>query len=386
VSETAASPTRTTLFLADDNLLVREGVQALLSAEPDLEIVGVAADHDELVAGASSAQPSVLVSDFPMPPTFQQEGIEAAREIPKRHPGTGVVVLSQFDDPDYAVALSREGAAGYAYLLRDRLSEGSTLVDAIRAVASGGSILDPRIVDDLASPVSSGGDLDETDEPLLQVIGEGTPIKAIAVARRITATAVADESERLFLTLAQGASGGSRGALRRLRMLHQAIVDREEQGESLSRLLPGGLADKIRANKPDLGETEPLDVTVLMSDIRGYSAIAERSDPARLAVQSNEHRAAMNTAVIGTRGTVMQFVGDAVMAVFSALPPSRRLMPRTQWRRPTRCTRLKTMSIDAGTLEGYPGSGSGSGCRRARSRRLCWVARNDRSIRSWATS
>jgi class 3 adenylate cyclase len=104
-------------------------------------------------------------------------------------------------------------------------------------------------------------------------------------------------------------------------MLHEAIVTREEQGESLSRLLPGGLAEKLRTEGRKIGETERLDVTVLMSDIRGYSTIAEHTDPTVLAGQLNEHRACMNHAIIETGGTVMQFVGDAVMAVFGAPLP-----------------------------------------------------------------
>jgi class 3 adenylate cyclase len=101
-------------------------------------------------------------------------------------------------------------------------------------------------------------------------------------------------------------------------MLHQAIVDREEQGETLSRLLPGGVADMLREEGREIGATEELVVTVLMSDIRGYSAIAERSDPSQLAGQLNVHRAEMNHAIIDNGGTVMQFVGDAVMACFGA--------------------------------------------------------------------
>jgi class 3 adenylate cyclase len=101
-------------------------------------------------------------------------------------------------------------------------------------------------------------------------------------------------------------------------MLHQAIIDREEQGETLSRLLPGGLAEKIRGQSQRIGETERVEVTVLMSDIRSYSTIAEHADPAQLAGQLNTHRAAMNRAILGEGGTVMQFVGDAVMAVFGA--------------------------------------------------------------------
>jgi class 3 adenylate cyclase len=129
---------------------------------------------------------------------------------------------------------------------------------------------------------------------------------------------VNDAIESLFLKLAREASAGRESALRRLRLLQKAIVDREEQGESLSRLLPGGLAEKLRRDGRNIGETERLEVTVLMSDVRGYSGIAERTDPTVLAGQLNEHRAAMNRAVLEHGGTVMQYVGDAVMAVFGA--------------------------------------------------------------------
>ena len=306
-----------TVFLADDNLLVRMGVRALLQRQPDLSVVGEASDYDELVAGAEAANPDVIVTDIRMPPTFQREGIEAAKEVRKRHPGTGVVVLSQFDDPEYAVALLAEGSAGYGYLLKDRLAEGDELVDAIRAVATGGTALDPAIVDAIVRPVDAG-DLSRAEEELLADVAAGRTIKAIAAARAMPAEAVGDAVEKLFLKLAQGASAGGATALRRLRLLHQAIVDREEQGETLSRLLPGGLAEKVRTEGRRIGETEPVEVTVLMSDIRGYSGIAEKADPSDLARQLNEHRAAMNEAVLSNGGTVMQFVGDAVMAVFGA--------------------------------------------------------------------
>jgi len=316
---TAAAPVqRISVFLADDNLIVREGVRALLTRQPDLEVVGVAADYDELLEGAVAAAAQVLVTDIRMPPTFQREGIEAAKELRKRHPGTGIVILSQYDDPEYAVSLLSEGSAGYGYLLKDRLAEGNQLVDAVRAVATGGTALDPAIVDALLRPVATDGELSADDESLLTMVAEGRTIKSIAAGRRTTPEAVGTAVEQLFLSLAQGASSGRAGALRRLRLLHMAIVDREEQGETLSRLLPGGLAEKLRRDGGHLGVTESVEVSVLMSDVRGYSGIAEHSDPTVLALQLNEHRAAMNDAILRRDGTVMQFVGDAVMAVFGA--------------------------------------------------------------------
>ena len=306
------------VFLADDNLIVREGVRALIERNADLRVVGVAADYEGVVGGCATTEPQVLVTDVRMPPSFRREGIDAAKEVRKRLPGTGVVVLSQYDDPEYAVSLLAEGSAGYGYLLKDRVAEGTQLADAIRNVATGGTALDPLIVESLVRPVVSPGGLSPAEEDLLGLVAEGKTIKAIAAARRMPPEAVAAEVDAVFVKLAQGVSAGSDSALRRLRQLHQAIVDREEQGETLSRLLPSGLADKLRQERRDIGETERVLVTVLMSDIRSYSAIAEHADPTQLAGQLNTHRAAMNHAILGQAGTVMQFVGDAVLAVFGA--------------------------------------------------------------------
>ncbi len=315
-----AAPDRRTIsvFLADDNLIVREGVRALIERNPDLRVVGLAADYDEVISGCAATEPQVLVTDIRMPPSFSREGIDAAKEVRKRHPGTGIVVLSQYDDPEYAVTLLAEGSAGYGYLLKDRVAEGSQLADAIRRVATGGTALDPAIVEALLQPVLSPGGLLPAEEELLAMVAAGKTIKVIAAAKGVPPAAIAAAVETVFVKLAAGVSTGQQGALNRLRMLHQAIVDREEQGETLSRLLPGGLAEKIRSHSQRIGETERLEVTVLMSDIRSYSTIAEHADPSQLAGQLNTHRAAMNRAILGEGGTVMQFVGDAVMAVFGA--------------------------------------------------------------------
>jgi adenylate cyclase len=318
VDDTANGSGPISVFLADDNLIVREGVKALIERHADLRIVGVGADYDEVVDGATSLQPQVLVTDIRMPPEFNREGIDAAKEIRKRHPGTGVVILSQYDDPEYAVSLLAEGSAGYGYLLKDHIAQGDQLVDAIRSVATGGNALDPAIVDALLRPMTAHGGLSPPEEDLLAMVAEGKPIKAIAAAKRLPPEAVDAEVEAMFVKLAEGVSAGTEGALQRLRLLHKAIVDREEQGETLSRLLPGGLAEKLRRDGRQIGETERVTVTVLMSDIRSYSTIAEHADPSQLAGQLNIHRAAMNDAILGENGTVMQFVGDAVMAVFGA--------------------------------------------------------------------
>lgn len=309
------------VFLADDNLIVREGVKAILELEGDLDIVGVASDYDELVRGAEAARPQVVVTDIRMPPNFQREGIDAAIEIRKCHPGTGVVILSQYDDPQYAISLLAEGAAGYAYLLKDRVGDGDQLARAVREVAIGGSMLDPKIVEALTTPISEDATLTRDEEDLLQRVAEGRPIKAIALARKTTPEHIDTDIEKLFMKLAEGLTAGKAGSVGRLKKLHQAIVDREELGQTLGRLLPGGIAEKLRREGQRIGETEDLDVTVLMADIRGYTTIAERNDPSVLAGQLNEHRAAMNHAILDAGGTIMQFVGDAVIAVFGAPLP-----------------------------------------------------------------
>ena len=312
---------RISVFLADDNLIVRAGVRALLEMDDGIEVVGVAGDFDGLVSGAGAAHPQVVVTDIRMPPSFKSEGIDAAREVRKQHPGTGIVVLSQFDEPEYAISLLQDGAAGMAYLLKDRVADGDQLLRAIREVVSGGSVLDPRIVEAMTRPVTSSSGLSRSDETLLQLVAEGKTIKAIALALRTTPASVAADVDGLFLKLAQDASSGAQGALQRLKSLHQAIIDSEEQGEQLSRMLPSSIAERVRRDGGRLGTTERVVVTVLMSDVRGYTTIAEDADPTLLAGQLSEHRGRMNECVTAEGGTIMQFVGDAVMAVFGAPLP-----------------------------------------------------------------
>ena len=216
-------------------------------------------------------------------------------------------------------------------------------------------------------------------------MAEGRPIKAIAVAEQTTPAAIAQAVEQLFITLSEEARTGGSGALRRLRLLHQAIVDREEQGETLSRLLPTGVADKVRAGGGKIGETEELTVTVLMSDVRGYSGIAEQSDPSALAGQLNEHRAAMNQAILDRDGTVMQFIGDAVMACFGApLPHDAPRAARARHRgRDARGPARPRRGVER--ARACPRSGSASASPPDRSPRRCSGPRSASSTRSSAT-
>lgn len=307
--------TRISVFLADDQLIAREGVKALINVYPDLELVGTGEDYDSLISGVAESKPQVLVTDIRMPPTMTREGIEAAKEVRKRHPGTGVVILSQFDDPEYAIALLSEGSDGYAYLLKDRVGEQDQLARAIREVATGGSMLDPKIVEALMNPVAEV-DLTTQEEDLLRLVAEGKHIKAIAAVRKTTPASVASDLEKLFLKLAEQASSGVAGGVNRLKMLHQAIIDREEAGEALSRFVPMDLMEKLRKDGRKIGETENIEISCLMSDVRGYSTIAEKTDPSVLAGQLNQHRAEMNKIIREAGVTLWEFVGDAVMAIF----------------------------------------------------------------------
>src|SRR5260370_31392796 len=211
------------VFLADDNLIVREGVRALIERHADLRVVGVAADYDEAVAGAATTEPQVLVTDVRMRPSLSREGIDAAKEVRKRNPGTGVVILSQYDDPEYAVSLLAEGSAGYGYLLKDHIAEGNQLVDAIRAVATGGTALDPAIVEALVRPVLSPGGLLPAEEELLGMVAEGKPIKAIAAVRRVPPEVVDAEGQAGLVQLAHGGSPRHTRRLQQLRLLPPAL-------------------------------------------------------------------------------------------------------------------------------------------------------------------
>ena len=137
------------VVVVDDDYLVREGARSVLSGAGDVEVVGLAANPEELDACIAETAPAVVVLDIRMPPTYRMEGIEAAHRIRAEHPGIGVVILSQHADPEYALEFLRDGSAGRAYLLKERLGDPAQLIEAIREVATGGSVLDPKVVDGL---------------------------------------------------------------------------------------------------------------------------------------------------------------------------------------------------------------------------------------------
>jgi DNA-binding NarL/FixJ family response regulator len=137
------------VVIADDHYLVREGTRRLLESSPAVDVLVAVENTEALLDAVERLRPDAVITDIRMPPTHQMEGIEAAHEIRSRHPHVGVVVLSQYVNSLYAFELFREGTAGLAYLLKDRVGELEELLRALREVATGGSVIDPKVVEGL---------------------------------------------------------------------------------------------------------------------------------------------------------------------------------------------------------------------------------------------
>jgi DNA-binding NarL/FixJ family response regulator len=144
------------LVIAEDHLLVREGIRRLLETQPDIEIAAVCDDFDSLLAAVDAERPDVVVTDIRMPPGNADEGIQAAARIRETHPDIGVVVLSQYATPSYALALLESGSERRSYLLKERLQDLEHLMSAIHAVADGGSVIDPKVVEALVAENARG--------------------------------------------------------------------------------------------------------------------------------------------------------------------------------------------------------------------------------------
>jgi DNA-binding NarL/FixJ family response regulator len=171
------------VVFADDNYLVREGVAALLAEADGVDLVDVVADPELLLASVAAHSPDAVLTDIRMPPTHTDEGIVAAKQIRSEHPGTGVVVLSQYVEEDYAFALLSEGVAGMGYLLKERVSDLDELVRALTAVARGGSALDPQVVEALLARRAGEGPLlglTEREREVLAVMATGRNNATIA--------------------------------------------------------------------------------------------------------------------------------------------------------------------------------------------------------------
>jgi DNA-binding NarL/FixJ family response regulator len=194
------------LVLADDHYLVREGVRRLLETRPEFEVVAVCDDLASLLAAVDSEQPDVVVTDIRMPPGETDEGIQAAERLRETNPDLGVVVLSQYAEPKYVLALLDGGSGGRAYLLKERVDDLEQLAGAIHAVAEGGSVIDSKVVEGLVAETARGEEsplaqLTARERDVLREMAEGKNNAAIAEALVLTERSVQKVIHSIFLKL-----------------------------------------------------------------------------------------------------------------------------------------------------------------------------------------
>ena len=187
------------VVLADDHAVLRAGLKALLNVEPDIEVVAACEDLPSLLDAIESEEPHVVLTDIRMPPTSQDEGIQVADRLRETNPETGVVVLSQFAAPEYALALLEQGADRRAYLLKDRVGDAAQLAGAIREVAGGGSVIDPKVVEALvaarARSESPLDDLTPREREIMQWVAAGKTDEEIGDILSIGTTTVTSHVE-----------------------------------------------------------------------------------------------------------------------------------------------------------------------------------------------
>jgi DNA-binding NarL/FixJ family response regulator len=194
------------VVFADDNYLVREGVAGLLAETAEVDLVETASDTDALMRAVAAHRPDAVLTDIRMPPTYTTEGIDAAKRIRIEYPGTGVVVLSQYVEEDYALALLSDGVEGLGYLLKERVSEVDELVRALHDVSRGGSALDPKVVEGLLSrrnqdPGSALRGLTDRELEVLRELATGRSNAATAKALFMSERAVEKHVGSVFQKL-----------------------------------------------------------------------------------------------------------------------------------------------------------------------------------------
>lgn len=194
------------VVVAEDSLLVREGICRLLELSEGVEVAASVEDLPGLLAAVDEHRPDVLLTDIRMPPTGTDEGIRAALQLRRDHPGIGVVVLSQFVEPTYALQLLEDGSEGRAYLLKERVGDPDQLVAAIRQVAHGGSMIDPKVVESLVAsrsrrPASPLERLSPREREVLAEIAQGHNNAAVAARLVLSPRAVEKHINSLFSKL-----------------------------------------------------------------------------------------------------------------------------------------------------------------------------------------
>jgi DNA-binding NarL/FixJ family response regulator len=197
-----ATPLR--VVVAEDNLLVREGLRSMLASDPTVDVVAVCERYEDLMAAVAAQQPDAVLTDIRMPPTLTDEGVRAAAEIRASQPSIGVVVLSQHDDPEFALALLGDGSRGRAYLLKERMSDPGQLVAALHEVSRGGSVVDPKVVDALVrarSGRSATAVLTPREKDVLAEMASGKDNSAIAATLVLSVRAVEKNINAIFSKL-----------------------------------------------------------------------------------------------------------------------------------------------------------------------------------------
>jgi DNA-binding NarL/FixJ family response regulator len=196
------------VVLGEDSLLLRAGVARLLE-DAGIEVVGVAADFDDVLRKVRAHKPDVAIVDIRMPPTHTDEGVKAARIIRSELPQTAVVVLSQYVEPDYAAGLLAENAVGMGYLLKDRITDVDRFIETVRRVAEGGSALDPEVVSEMLGRRSAGplDQLTAREREVLALMAEGRSNHSIAAELVVTERAVEKHTSSIFGKLGLPATG-----------------------------------------------------------------------------------------------------------------------------------------------------------------------------------
>ena len=194
------------VVVAEDNYLLREGIRQLLENTDELELVATAADLPELERAIEEHEPDVVMTDIRMPPTGTDEGLRAAEKLRAERPHVGVVVLSQYIEPEYALALLEKGAAGRGYLLKERVSDVEQLVVAVQEVARGGSVIDPKVVEALVaartkSASSALAELTPREMQVLELLAQGRNNDGIAAALFLSERAVEKHINAIFSKL-----------------------------------------------------------------------------------------------------------------------------------------------------------------------------------------
>ena len=197
------------VVIAEDAYLVREALTRILASAGTVEVAGSYGDRDSLLRAVRELQPDAIVTDIRMPPTGTDEGIQVARELRESDPEIGIVVLSQYADPSYMLALLESGSAGRAYLLKERISDAGQLVSAIETVASGGSVIDPLVVESLvrartSAAISPLSELTARENDVLAEIAQGKSNGAIAESLYLTKRAVEKHVNSIFMKLSLG--------------------------------------------------------------------------------------------------------------------------------------------------------------------------------------